>query len=58
MQSAGGALGNAVCLFNIIAATSIVQLKEHDDILKINLWPTILAVAVVSISGLVISFLI
>jgi len=52
LQTLGGALGNAICLFNIIAATTIVNFKDHRKILKLNLLPTMLAGLLISIIGL------
>lgn len=41
LQLTGAALGNAICLFNIIAAASIANLPHHKAILAQNLAPTI-----------------
>ncbi|MGK7394539.1 MAG: L-lactate permease [Candidatus Cyclobacteriaceae bacterium M3_2C_046] len=43
LQLAGASLGNAVCLFNIIAAAAIVGISDYSKILKVNLLPVILA---------------
>ncbi|MFT2010933.1 L-lactate permease [Pontibacter sp. 13R65] len=43
MQLFGASMGNGVCLFNIIAAASIANLKNYKDILSINLLPTVAA---------------
>ncbi len=51
LQLAGASLGNAVCLFNIIAAAAVAGLSKFNDILKKNLLPVILASAVISLFG-------
>lgn len=43
LQLAGGSLGNAVCLFNIIAAAAVAGIKDYNAILKKNLLPVVLA---------------
>ncbi|WP_181306249.1 L-lactate permease [Rufibacter sp. XAAS-G3-1] len=40
-QLTGASLGNAVCLFNIIAAASVANLQNHKDVLAHNLAPTL-----------------
>jgi lactate permease len=42
-QLAGASIGNAVCLFNIIAACSVASIKEPNKVLLKNLLPCILA---------------
>jgi lactate permease len=42
LQLTGAALGNAICLFNIIAAASIANLKNYREVLVNNLPPTLL----------------
>jgi lactate permease len=51
LQLAGGSLGNAVCLFNIIAAATVAGLKEYRDILRINLLPVLAASLLCSVVG-------
>lgn len=43
IQLAGASLGNAVCLFNIIAAAAVVGMDDFKGVLKRNLWPILLA---------------
>lgn len=42
LQLTGASLGNAICLFNIIAAASIANLKNYNEVLINNLAPTLL----------------
>lgn len=42
LQLTGASLGNAICLFNIIAAASMANLKNYKDVLANNLAPTLL----------------
>ncbi|TXK44843.1 L-lactate permease [Pontibacter qinzhouensis] len=43
MQLFGASMGNGICLFNIIAAASVANLKNYKDILSINMMPTVVA---------------
>ncbi|MEL6730030.1 MAG: L-lactate permease [Bacteroidota bacterium] len=43
LQLAGGSLGNAVCLFNIIAAATVAGVRDFRAILQKNLLPVFLA---------------
>ncbi|WP_187263825.1 L-lactate permease [Pontibacter beigongshangensis] len=43
MQLVGASMGNAICLFNIIAAASIANLKNYKDVLSVNMLPTVVA---------------
>lgn len=52
-QLAGASLGNAVCLFNIIAAGAIAGVQDFKSVLRKTLVPTMLAAAVVGIMGAV-----
>jgi len=52
-QLAGASLGNAVCLFNIIAAAAIAGLSEFRTVLAKTLIPTLLAASVVGIFGII-----
>lgn len=58
LQLAGASLGNAVCLFNIIAAAAVAGTSDYSGILKKNLLPVILASVICSVVGyLLILFL-
>jgi lactate permease len=43
LQLAGASLGNAICLFNIIAAAAVAGIGNYSDVLKKNLLPVIIA---------------
>jgi lactate permease len=43
LQLSGAGLGNAICLFNIIAAASVANIKDYKAILAANMLPTLLA---------------
>ncbi len=58
LQLAGASLGNAVCLFNIIAAAAVAGINDFNAILKINLLPVILASLVISAVGFVLIYLV
>ncbi|GAB3200923.1 lactate permease [Pontibacter aydingkolensis] len=51
LQLAGASLGNAVCLFNIIAAGSVANVKNYKAILSNNLLPTLAAALIIGIAG-------
>ncbi|MDB5264374.1 MAG: L-lactate transport [Adhaeribacter sp.] len=51
LQHSGAALGNAICLFNIIAAASIANLKNYKDVLVCNLAPTLVGGLLLGILG-------
>lgn len=51
LQHTGAALGNAVCLFNIIAAASIANLKNYRQVLVNNLLPALSAAFLAGIMG-------
>ena len=57
LQLAGASIGNAVCLFNIIAAAAVAGLSEFNDILKKNLLPVVIASAIISMVGYVLLWL-
>jgi lactate permease len=57
MQLAGGSLGNAVCLFNIIAAAAVAGVKNYSAILRINLLPVVGASLVASLAGYLLIYL-
>ncbi|OGX85408.1 L-lactate transport [Hymenobacter lapidarius] len=52
LQMAGASLGNAICLFNIIAAASVAGIKDYRAVLANNLLPTLLAALLVGGLGL------
>jgi lactate permease len=51
LQLGGASLGNAVCLFNIIAAAAVAQVTDYTAILKRNLLPVITAALIIAILG-------
>ncbi len=51
LQLAGASLGNAVCLFNIIAAAAVAGVDDYSDILKKNILPIAGATAIVGLLG-------
>jgi lactate permease len=51
LQLTGAALGNAICLFNIIAAASIANIKNYQEILSYNLAPTLFGGLLLGILG-------
>ncbi|HEY8401822.1 MAG TPA: L-lactate permease [Cytophagaceae bacterium] len=54
IQVAGASLGNAVCLFNIIAAAAVTGTKEYGLILKKNILPIMLAALICGLIGYVL----
>jgi lactate permease len=54
LQHAGASIGNAICLFNIIAAAAVVGLSTYKKILGNNLAPTLLAGLAIGITGMII----
>ncbi|MFD2513488.1 L-lactate permease [Pontibacter locisalis] len=57
LQLSGASMGNAICLFNIIAAASVANIKEYRLILSNNMGPTLLATLLVGLLGMVLFFL-
>ena len=51
LQLAGAALGNAVCLFNIIAAATVAGVEDFRGILQKNLLPVLLASLLIAAVG-------
>ncbi|WP_426058542.1 L-lactate permease [Hymenobacter sp. B1770] len=51
LQLVGASLGNAVCLFNIIAAASVANIKNYKAVLAHNLMPTLLAALLAGLLG-------
>ncbi|MGY2133097.1 L-lactate permease [Hymenobacter sp. HD11105] len=52
LQLVGASLGNAICLFNIIAAASVAGIKNYKTILANNLLPTLLAALLAGLLGM------
>lgn len=52
LQAVGASLGNAICLFNIIAAASVANINNYKDILANNLVPTLLSALLVGLLGI------
>lgn len=51
LQLTGAGLGNAVCLFNIIAAASVANIQNYKAILSANMMPTVLAGLLIGLFG-------
>lgn len=51
LQHSGAALGNAICLFNIIAAAAVADLKNYHPILANNLLPSLLGGLIAGLLG-------
>lgn len=51
LQLNGAGIGNAVCLFNIIAAASVANLKNYKEVLAQNMLPTLLAALLSGLLG-------
>ncbi|KAA5543457.1 L-lactate permease [Adhaeribacter rhizoryzae] len=57
LQLSGASMGNAICLFNIIAAASIANIKNYKSVLAHNIVPTLLGGLLFGLLGwLFISF--
>ena len=54
MQLNGASLGNAICLFNIIAAAAVAGVTQYTKILGKNIIPVLLATFITSIIGMII----
>ncbi|MDX5437326.1 MAG: L-lactate permease, partial [Pontibacter sp.] len=52
LQLVGATAGNAICLFNIIAAASVAGIKDYKAILRNNLLPTLLATLLAGLLGM------
>ena len=57
LQLVGGALGNAICLFNIIAAASVADIRDYKEVLKLNLLPSLVGCVLFGLLGMLIVFL-
>jgi lactate permease len=51
MQLNGASLGNAICLFNIIAAAAVTGVDKYTSILNKNIKPILLATFITAIIG-------
>jgi lactate permease len=54
LQLAGASLGNAVCLFNIIAAAAVAGVDNYSAILRKNLLPVFIATLLIGVLGFVL----
>ncbi|WP_028297243.1 L-lactate permease [Olivibacter sitiensis] len=52
LQLSGASTGNAICLFNIIAAAAIADIKDYSGVLKNNLLPTLLVGLLLGLLGM------
>jgi len=57
LQLAGASLGNAVCLFNIIAAAAVAGIEDYNAILKKNLLPVILGSVIIALVGYILIYM-
>jgi lactate permease len=51
LQLCGASIGNAICLFNIIAAATVANVRDYKQILKANLVPALIASLLVGLLG-------
>ena len=51
LQHTGAAIGNAICLFNIIAAATVANIKDYKAILNLNIIPTLIGGVVLGFMG-------
>lgn len=58
LQLAGASIGNAVCLFNIIAAAAVVGIRNYNEILKRNLLPVVFASLTCTILGYILIYVV
>jgi lactate permease len=56
LQLCGASLGNSICLFNIIAAATVANIRDYKQILKNNLLPTLAAGLVAGLCGWVLIY--
>ncbi|MFD3000367.1 L-lactate permease [Pontibacter toksunensis] len=52
LQLSGASIGNAICLFNIIAAASVANIKDYRSVLSNNMLPALTAALVVGLLGI------
>jgi lactate permease len=57
LQLAGASIGNAISLFNIIAAAAVVGLSTYKEVLKNNLIPSLAAGVLLGIAGFIFYFI-
>lgn len=57
LQHTGASIGNAICLFNIIAAATIAGIHDYGSILKSNLKPTLWLGLLLGLLGLGLIYL-
>jgi len=57
MQLNGASLGNAVCLFNIIAAAAVAGVDKYSDILNKNILPIVCAGIATALCGIIVLML-
>jgi len=57
LQLAGASLGNAVCLFNIIAAAAVAGISNFKGVLKKNLVPVLIASLIITGVGYALIYL-
>ncbi len=58
LQHSGATIGNAICLFNIIAAGSVAGIKDENKILKLVIKPSLVAGLTIGLCGFILlSFL-
>lgn len=58
LQLTGASIGNAICLFNIIAAASIAGIRDYSGILKNNLKPTLWLGLILGLLGMGLVYLV
>lgn len=58
LQHCGAAIGNAICLFNIIAAATVVNLKTYKEILSNNIVPVLAVGLIIGMIGMILNFFI
>lgn len=56
LQLAGASAGNAICLFNIIAAASVAGIQDYRGILSKNLGPTIFMGLLLGLFGMIVTY--
>lgn len=54
LQLAGASLGNAVCLFNIIAAAAVVGMDRYQTILRRTIFPAAAATTLLAVCGFIV----
>lgn len=54
MQHIGAGLGNAICLFNIIAAAAVAGVQNYGAILRKNMLPVTLSAGLIGLIGFVV----